>query len=103
MGRMKGVLIILEEFLGSGELCFRKPRVFFSGITLPSDKVLPMGWSSFMANDLLDFIVFFVIDEIRGWSGEVPSHEFHFCDKEIRGKCGMCCEFSMTVGVRVCR
>ena len=26
-------------------------------------------------------------------------HEFHFCDKEIRGKRGMCYEFSMTVGV----
>ena len=29
--------------------------------------------------------------------------EFHFRDKEIRGKHGTCCEFSMTVGVRVCR
>ena len=31
------------------------------------------------------------------------SREFHSHDKEIREKCGMCCEFSMTVGVRVCK
>ena len=30
-------------------------------------------------------------------------HEFHFRDKEIGGKCGTCCGFSMTVGVGVCR
>ena len=30
-------------------------------------------------------------------------HEFHFHDREIEEKCGMCCEFSMTVGVGVCR
>ena len=78
MGNAKGVLIILEEFLGSRELCFRKPRVFFGGITLPSDKVLLSEWSSFVANDLLDFIVFFVINEIWGWGGEVPSLNFIF-------------------------
>ena len=30
-------------------------------------------------------------------------HEFYFHDKEIEGKRGMCCEFSMTVGVGVYR
>ena len=30
-------------------------------------------------------------------------HESHFCDREIGGKCGTYCEFSMTVGVRVYR
>ena len=78
MGKEKGVFIVLEEFLGSGELCFGKPRVFFSRVALPSDKVLPSGWSSFVMNDLLNFIVFFVIDEIRGWSREVPSMNLIF-------------------------
>ena len=78
MGRTKGVVIILEEFLGSRELCFRKPRVFFSRIALPSDKVLPTGWSTLMSNDLFDFVMFFIINEIRGWSREVPSMNFIF-------------------------
>ena len=78
MGNAKGVLIILEEFLGSRELCFRKPRVFFGGVTLPLDKVLLLEQSSFVANDLLNFIVFFVIDEIWGWGREVPSVNFIF-------------------------
>ena len=37
-----------------------------------------MGQSSFVMNDLLNFIVFFVIDEIRGWSREVPSMNLIF-------------------------
>ena len=72
----------MEEFLGSGELCFGKPRVFFSGVALPSDKVLPSGWSSFVMNDLFDFVMFLVINEIWGWSREVPSVNFVFM---IRG------------------
>ena len=82
MGRAKGIFIVLEEFLGSGELLFRKPRVFFSGIALSSDRVLPLGWSSFVMNDLLYFVPFFIIDEIRGQSREVPSMNFIFV---IRG------------------
>ena len=70
MGKMKGVFIILKEFLGSGEFCFGKPRVFFSRVSFPLDKVLPMGQSSFMANDLFDSIVFFVINKIRGGAGK---------------------------------
>ena len=57
----------MEEFLGSGEFHLRKPRVFFSRVTFPLDKVLPSGWCSFVTNDLFDFIMFFVIDEIWGW------------------------------------
>ena len=82
MGRAKGIFIVLEEFLGSGELLFGKPRVFFGGIALPSDKVLPLGRSSFVTNDLLDFVMFFVINEIRRQSREVPSVNFIFV---IRG------------------
>ena len=74
----KGVFIVLEEFLGSGELRFWKPRIFFSGVTLPSDKVLPSGRGSFVTNDLFDFVMFFVIDEIWGWRWEVPSVDFIF-------------------------
>ena len=82
MRAAKGVFIVLEEFLGSGEFCFWKPRVFFSGVTLPSDKVLPSGWSSFVTNDLFNFVMFFIIDEIWGWRWEVPAMDFIFV---IRG------------------
>ena len=63
----KGVFIVLEEFLGRGEFCFREPRIFFNGVAFPSDKVLPLGRSSLVTNDLFDFVMFFVIDEIWGW------------------------------------
>ena len=78
---MEGVLIVLEEFLDCREFHFRKPRVFFGRVSFPTDKILPMGWSSFVMNDLLDFIVFFVINEIRWGRREVPSMYFIF---EIR-------------------
>ena len=67
MRATKGVFIVLEEFLGSGEFCFGEPRVFFSGVAFPSDKVLPSGQGSFMMNDLFDFIMFLIIDEIWRW------------------------------------
>ena len=78
MGEAKGVFIVLEEFLGSGKFSFRKPRVFFSGVAFPLDKVLPSGRGSFVSNDLFNFIMFLVIDEIWGWSREVPSMNFIF-------------------------
>ena len=78
MGAAKGVFVVLEEFLGSGEFCFRKPRVFFGGVTLPSDKVLPSGRSSFMTNDLFNFVMFFVINKIWGRRWEVPAVDFIF-------------------------
>ena len=76
MRTAKGVFIVLKEFLGSGELSFREPRVFFSRVALPSDEVLPSGRSSFVTNDLFDFVMFFVIDEIWGWRWEVPAMNF---------------------------
>ena len=78
MGKTKRVFIILKEFLGSREFHFGKPRIFFSGVSFPLDKVVLTGQDSFMANDLLDFIVFFIINKIRGWSREVPSVNFIF-------------------------
>ena len=78
MRAAKGTFIVLEEFLGSGKFCFRKPRVFFSRVTLPSDKVLPSGRNSFVTNDLFDFVMFLVIDEIRGWRWEVSAVNFIF-------------------------
>ena len=74
----KGVFIVLEEFLGSRELSFGKPRVFFSGVAFPSDKVLPLGRGSFVTNDLFDFVMFLIIDEIWGWRWEVPAVNFIF-------------------------
>ena len=78
MGTVKRVFIVLEEFRGSRELCFRKPRVFFGGVAFPLDKVLPSGWNSFVTNDLFNFIMFLVIDEIWGWRWEVPTVNFIF-------------------------
>ena len=37
-----------------------------------------MGRGSFVMNDLLDFIMFFIIDDIRGWRREVLSVNFIF-------------------------
>ena len=68
----------MEECPGSGELRFRKPRVFFSRVAFPSDKVLPLGWDSFVVNDLFYFIMFLIIDEIWGWRWEVPAMNFIF-------------------------
>ena len=78
----EGVFIVLEKFLGSGELRFRKPRVFFSGVAFPSDKVLPLGWSSFVMNDLFDFIMFLIIEKVWGWRWEILAMNFIFV---IRG------------------
>ena len=78
MRMVKGVFIVLKEFLGSGELHFWKPRIFFSGVTLPSDKVLLSGRGSFVTNDLLNFIMFLIINEIWGWRWEVPAVNFIF-------------------------
>ena len=72
----------MEEFLGSGEFRFRKPGVFFSRVAFPSDKVLPSGRSSLVTNDLLDFVMFFIVDKIWGWRWEVPAVDFIFM---IRG------------------
>ena len=78
MGKAEGVFIVLEEFLGNRELNFGKPRVFFGRVAFPLDKVLLSGRSSFVMNDLFDFVMFLVIDEIWGWSREVPSMNFIF-------------------------
>ena len=78
MRAVKGVFIVLEEFLGSREFCFGESRVFFGGVAFPSDKVLPSGRGSFVTNDLLDFIMFLIINEIWGWRWEVPAVNFIF-------------------------
>ena len=74
----KGIFIVLEEFLGSRELHFRKPRVFFSGVAFPSDQVLPSGRSSFVLNDLFNFVMFLIIDKIWEWRREIPAMNFVF-------------------------
>ena len=74
----KGVFIVLEEFLGSGEFSFGKPRIFFGGVAFPSDKVLLSGRGSFVTNNLFDFVMFLVINEIWGWRWEVLSVDFIF-------------------------
>ena len=78
MGKTKGVLIVLEEFLGSRELHFWKPGVFFGGVAFPSDKVLPSGRNSFVMNDFFNFVMFLVINKIWGWRWEVLAMNFIF-------------------------
>ena len=68
----------MEEFLGSGEFCLREPRVFLGRVSFPSDKVVPSGRGSLVMNDLFDFVMSFVIDEIWGWRWEVPAVDFIF-------------------------
>ena len=41
--RTKGVFILLKEFLGMGKFRFGQPRVFFGGMSFPTDQILLMG------------------------------------------------------------
>ena len=56
----KQVLILLEEFLGMGELQLREPGVFFRGISLSMDQVLSVGQSSFVFQDFLNLVMFLI-------------------------------------------
>ena len=52
--------------------------MFFGGVSFPTDQVLLLGWSSLVTNVLLNFIMFFIINEIRWERREVFSVYFIF-------------------------
>ena len=79
---MKGKSRGMRGFIGSQdgggvlELCFREPRVFFSGVSFPPDKVFAIGGRTTVFENLFNFIFLFSIDKVRGWSWEISSMSF---------------------------
>ncbi len=65
-------LIMLDNFRGM-DLISWFPCVIAFGISLPFDEILESFRPSVLSvcDDLFDFILFFSVDEIRGWLGEV--------------------------------
>ena len=72
------LLICGESGLGIFQVPFWDPRVFFGRVSLPSDQEGTSRWSSTVAYDLFYFILFFSIDKVRGWHGEVLAVDLVF-------------------------
>ena len=72
------LLICGESGLGIFQIPFRDPRVFFGQVSLPSDQEGTSRRSSAVAYDLFYFILFFSIDKVRGWRGEVLAMDLVF-------------------------
>ena len=66
-------LIVRKGGLGIFEIPFRDPRVFFGGVSFPSDQEETVSRGSAVAKNLLDFVFFFPLDKVRWWRGEVLS------------------------------
>ena len=60
------------------QIPLRDPRVFFGGVSLPSDQEGTSCWSSTVAYDLFYFVFFFAIDKVRGWRREVLAVDLVF-------------------------
>ena len=56
----------------------RDPRVFFGGVSLPSDQEGARCWGSAVADNIFNFIFFFAVDKVRGWHREVPAVDLVF-------------------------
>ena len=67
-----------ESGLGIFQIPFWDPRVFFGRVSLPSDQEGTSRRSSAVAYDLFYFILFFSINKVRGWHGEVLSVDLVF-------------------------
>src|SRR6266436_5910748 len=65
-------LVMLDNF-GGMDLISWFPCIVTFGVTLPFDEVLELSGSSVLSvcNDSFNFVLFFPIDKVRGWSGEV--------------------------------
>ncbi len=65
-------LIMLDKFRGVNLVSWF-PCVVAFGVSLPFDQVLKSFRSSEVSvcNDSFDFVLFFSVDEVRRWSGEV--------------------------------
>ena len=64
--------------LGVFQIPFRDPRVFFGGVSFPSDQERTSRRSSAVANDLVNFVFFFPIDKVRRWRREVLAMDLVF-------------------------
>ena len=67
-----------ESGLGMFQVPLRDPRVFFGRISFPSDQEGTEGRGSAVAYDLLNFVFFFSIDELRGRCMEVLAVDLIF-------------------------
>ena len=72
------LLIRSESGLGIFKVPFWDPGVFFCRVSLPSDQEGMGRQSSAVAYDLFDFILFFSVDKVRGWRGEVLAMDLVF-------------------------
>ncbi len=65
-------LIMLDKFRGM-DLISRFPCIVTFGVSLPFDEILKPFQSSELSvcDDSFDFVFFFSINKVRGWSGEV--------------------------------
>ncbi len=65
-------LIMLDKFRGMN-LARRLPCVVTFGVSLPFDEILQPFQSSELSvcDDSLYFVLFFSVDKVRRWSGEV--------------------------------
>ena len=63
---------MLDNF-GSMDLISWFPSIVAFGVSLPFDEVLELSGSSVLSvcDDSFDFVLFFPIDKVRGWSGKV--------------------------------
>jgi len=66
-------LVACEGGLGIFEIPLRDPRIFFGGVSLPSDQEELVGQSSVVAKNLFNFIFFLPLDKIQWWRREVLS------------------------------
>ena len=62
--RSKGGLCMFQVPLGN-------PRIFFGGVSFPSDQEGTGGRGSAVADDLFNFVFFFAVDKVRRWRREV--------------------------------
>ena len=65
-------LVVLDKFRGV-DLISRFPYVVAFGVPFPFDEVLqPFRPSELLVcDDSFNFVFFFSVDKVRGWSGEV--------------------------------
>ena len=80
-------LIMLDNFRGM-DLISWFPCVIAFGISLPFDEILESFRPSVLSvcDDLFDFILFFSVDEIRGWLGEVWAMRRRFMIRSHQGR-----------------
>ena len=76
-GRVK-LLIRGEGGLGIFQIPFWDPRVFFGGVSLPSDQEGAGCRGSAVAYNFLNFVFFFPVDKVRGWHREVLAVDLVF-------------------------